>query len=121
MSFEPTLSVEAARNRPSSSGWRPANPPKPVAPVDAAATRRRSTIASAVASETPAAAYVLLSPFRGPSLRGGLDEQFPVKLRPTLWAVGHELDDRLADLDRVARVRKREQLAERSRLQLRIV
>jgi len=52
----PIESVEAARRRPSSSGCRPANPPKPVAPVDSIAARSRSTIEPAVASETPAAA-----------------------------------------------------------------
>jgi hypothetical protein len=54
--FVPIESIEAARNRRPSSGWRPANAPKPVAPVDSAAPRRRSTTASATASETPAAA-----------------------------------------------------------------
>ena len=57
-SFEPTLSVEAARKRRSSSGYRPAKWPKPVAPVDSTAARSRSTTAFAVASETPAASYV---------------------------------------------------------------
>jgi hypothetical protein len=56
MSFVPTPSVEAARKRSASSGCRPANAPKFDAPVDSAAVRRRSTIESAVASETPAAA-----------------------------------------------------------------
>ena len=40
----------------SSSGCSPANAPKPVAPVDSTAARRRSTMASPVANETPALA-----------------------------------------------------------------
>jgi len=54
--FVPIESVEAARKRPSPSGCRPAKAPKPVAPVDSTAARRRSTIEPAVASETPATA-----------------------------------------------------------------
>jgi hypothetical protein len=45
----------AARKRPSPSGCRPANAPKPCAPVDSTAARSRSTTESAVASDTPAA------------------------------------------------------------------
>src|SRR5688572_9461778 len=56
--FVPIESVEAASSRRSSRGWSPAKAPKPRAPVDSTAVRRRSTIPSAVASETPAAAYV---------------------------------------------------------------
>src|SRR3954452_16435095 len=74
MSFEPTPSVDAARKRRSSSGKRPAKGPKPFAPVDSTAARRRSTTESAVAKETPAAAYVRLSSVKGLSLRGGDDE-----------------------------------------------
>ena len=59
-SFDPTESVEAASSRRSSIAKRPAKAPKaPATPgvaVEATAVRRRSTIASAVASETPAAA-----------------------------------------------------------------
>src|SRR4051794_11517183 len=65
ISFVPTPSVEAASRRRSSSGWRPANAPKPVAPVDLTAARSRPTTPSAVAREPPAASYVL----RGRSLR----------------------------------------------------
>ena len=53
--FVPIESVDAASRRRSSSGWRPAKAPKPSAPVDSTAARSRSTTASAVASETPAA------------------------------------------------------------------
>src|SRR3954452_778677 len=74
MSFEPTPSVDAARKRRSSSGKSPAKWPKPFAPVDSTAARSRSTTESAVAKETPAAAYVRLSPVKGLSLRGGDDE-----------------------------------------------
>src|SRR5690242_14257139 len=74
ISFEPTPSVEAARRRRSSSGKRPAKWPKPSAPVDSTAARRRSTTESAVASETPAASYVRLSPVKDSSLRGVHDE-----------------------------------------------
>ncbi len=56
--FVPIESVEAASSRRSSSACSPANAPKPLAPVDSTAARNRSTIPSAVASETPAAAYV---------------------------------------------------------------
>ena len=58
ISFEPTPSVDAARNRRSSSGNSPANRPNPVAPVDSTAARNRPTTASAVASDTPADSYV---------------------------------------------------------------
>src|SRR6476619_6773229 len=75
MSFVPTESVEEASSRRGSSSSRPANAPNPVAPVDSAAARRRSTIASAVARETPADAYVSCpDPTRrvyGPPLYGG--------------------------------------------------
>src|SRR6185437_8744480 len=74
ISLEPTPSVEAARRRRSSSGKRPAKWPKPWAPVDSTAARRRSTTESAVASETPAAAYVRLSPVNDSSLRRVHDE-----------------------------------------------
>ena len=56
--FVPIESVEAASRRRSSSGWSPAKAPKPCAPVDSTAARSRCTTPSAVASETPAAAYV---------------------------------------------------------------
>ena len=58
MSFVPTESVEAASSRASSSGCKPANAPKPRAPVDSAAARSRSVTASAFSIETPASAYV---------------------------------------------------------------
>src|SRR4051812_22004432 len=74
ISLEPTPSVEAARKRRSSRGNKPAKWPKPSAPVDSTAARRRSTTESAVASETPAAAYVRLSPVKKSSLRGGHDD-----------------------------------------------
>ena len=47
-SFVPTESVDAASSRVSSSGWRPAKAPKPVAPVDSTARRSRSTIGALV-------------------------------------------------------------------------
>src|SRR6478609_7995151 len=71
-SFEPTESVDAASRRRSSIAKRPANAPK--APttrgvaVEATALRSRSTIASAVASDTPAAAYVCSGEDTRPSL-----------------------------------------------------
>ena len=52
----PIESIDEASSRPPPIGYRPANAPKPVAPVDSTAARSRSTIDSAVASETPAAA-----------------------------------------------------------------
>ena len=55
-SFVPTESVVAASSRVSSRGCRPANAPNPVAPVDSTAARKRSTIAPAFSSETPAPA-----------------------------------------------------------------
>ena len=67
--LRPDESVEAASSRRSSSGWSPAKAPKPVAPVDSTAARSRSTMPSAVASETPAAAYVRSS-LTASSLRG---------------------------------------------------
>ena len=71
-SFEPTESVDAASRRRSSIAKSPANAPNvPVTPgvaVDATAARSRSTIASAVASETPAAAYVCSGEDTPPSL-----------------------------------------------------
>src|SRR5579884_3859982 len=72
--FVPIESVEAASRRPSPSGWRPAKWPKPAAPVDSTAARSRSTTESAVASETPAAAYVRACSVKASSLCGGHDE-----------------------------------------------
>src|SRR5215213_9825368 len=69
--FVPIESVEAASRRPSSSGCSPAKAPNPRAPVDSTAARRRSTTASAVARETPAASYVLRSRSLGPRGDGG--------------------------------------------------
>src|SRR5579864_3176698 len=116
MSFEPTLSVEAARSRRSSSGKRPAKRPKPVAPVDSTAARRRSTTASAVASETPAASYVRSHCPKGSSLGGDLDEHLRLQLRPALWAARREADERLADLDLGADALAAEYVRERVRL-----
>src|SRR5947199_9516637 len=117
ISFVPTPSVDAARKRPSGSSCRPANAPKPRAPVESTAARRRSTTASALASETPAASYVFPNsrqvyefgqsplPDRSRSLTPGqapgpvLEEQLAVQLRPALRAAGQEADRRLADLD----------------------
>ncbi len=65
----PTESVEAASNRRSSSGCSPANAPNPTAPVDSTAARSRSTTASALSMETPAAAYVCFPRAHAPSLR----------------------------------------------------
>src|SRR5579864_2948743 len=121
ISFEPTLSVEAARKRRSSSGKRPAKKPNPVAPVDSTAARSRSTTASAVASETPAASYVRVSFVKKSSLGAISDEHFGFQLRPPLWAVGREADERLADFDLGADSLAVEQVCERLRLSLRIV
>src|SRR2546427_2963656 len=98
-SFEPTLSVEAASSRRSSSGYSPANVPKPSAPVDSAAARRRSTTSFAAASETPASSYVL--PLTRASLERGerLGEELGVELRPPARAAFQEPHRRLADLD----------------------
>ena len=57
----PAPSIEAASRRSPSSGYRPANAPKPVVPVDSTAARSRSTTDSASASETPASSYVFPS------------------------------------------------------------
>src|SRR5919201_1492286 len=78
-SFVPTPSVEAARNRPPSSGWRPAKAPKPRAPVDSTAARSRSTTSSALASETPALSYV---GFKGFSLSLARDVDVAGSERP---------------------------------------
>src|SRR6188472_1011550 len=94
--FEPIESVEATSRRRSSNGSRPANAPKPAAPVDSTAARSRSTTPSAVASETPAPAYVRASP--SPTRRlyatrpTGLEEQLAVQLRPAGGAAGDEAD-----------------------------
>src|SRR5579864_4026499 len=121
ISFEPTLSVEAARKRRSSSGKRPAKRPKPVAPVDSTAARSRSTTASAVASETPAASYVRASFAKESSLGRISDEHFGFELRPPLRAVRREADERLADLDLGADPLAVEQLRQRLRFPLRVV
>src|SRR5947209_6331280 len=75
ISFEPTLSVEAASSWRSFSGKSPAKRPKPVAPVDSTAVRRRSTTAFAVSSETPAASYVRASFVKKSSLGRSQDGQ----------------------------------------------
>src|SRR6266540_1367719 len=68
ISFDPTLSIDAASKRESSRGWRPAKPPNASAPVDSTAARSRATIDSAVASETPAPSYVFGWLVRRPSV-----------------------------------------------------
>src|SRR5437016_2817443 len=118
-SFEPTPSVEATRSRRSSSGWSPAKAPKPCAPVDSTAARSRSTTASPLASDTPAASYVL--PVKNPSLERALDEKLGVKLRATLRPLGDEADDGVGDLDAAVPGRQVEQVAERLRLRHRVV
>src|SRR5690348_509897 len=124
MSFEPTLSVEAASSCPSFSGKSPAKRPKPVAPVDSTAARRRSTTAFAVSSETPAASYVRASFAKKPSLgrsQDVLDEHLRFQLGPPLRAAGREADERLADLDLRADPLAVEQLRDRLRLPLGVV
>src|SRR5437762_877210 len=123
MSFEPTLSVEAASSCPSFSGKSPAKRPKPVAPVDSTAARRRSTTAFAVSSETPAASYVRASFVKKSSLGRSqdgqaiaLDEHLRFQLGPPLRAAGREADERLADLDLRADPLAVEQLRDRLRL-----
>src|SRR5712691_2827492 len=122
ISFVPTLSVEAARSRRSSSAYRPAKPPKPptVAAVwvDSAAARSRPTTASAVASDTPAASYV---PATESSLGIESDEELRVELGPALRPAGQEADERLSDLDARPVEGDVEDLGQRGRLRLRIV
>src|SRR2546421_242812 len=94
ISFEPMLSMEAASRRSSSSGKSPAKPPNPVAPVDSTAARSRSTIDSAVASETPAPWYVFALPLKGTSLkREPATSRRPPQLGP-VGAEGREASDR---------------------------
>ena len=102
---------------PSSMGWSPAKAPKPVAPVDSTAARRRSTRASAVASETPAASYV----FAPSATPASLNEQFGVKLGPADGAAGDEADDRFAHVEGRFTVVQIEQLGQRFCLPLRVV
>src|SRR5919109_2901017 len=84
-SFEPPPSVEATRNRRSSSGWSPAKAPKPRAPVDSTAARGRSKTWSALASETPALSYV---GFKACSLSPTRDVDVAGAERPRLARVG---------------------------------
>src|ERR1044072_8731818 len=117
ISFVPTESVDAASRRCSSSRCNPANAPKPVAPVDSTAARRRPTRASAVASETPAASYV----FAPPATRASLNEQFGVQLGAPDGPPGDEADDRLADVESRLPVVKIEELGQRFSLALGVV
>src|SRR4051812_5623233 len=117
ISFVPTESVDAASSRPSSIGWRPAKAPKPVAPVDSTAARSRSTRASAVASDTPAASYV----FAPSATRASLNEQLAVKLGAPDRAAGDEADDRFAHVQGRFAVVQIEELGQRFRLPLRVV
>src|SRR5581483_7190627 len=121
MSFEPTLSVEAASSCRSLSGKRPAKRPKPVAPVDSTAARRRSTTAFAVSSETPAASYVRASFVKWSSLGSISDEHLRFELGPPLRAAGCEADEGLADLDLRADPPAVEELRDRCRLPFGIV
>src|SRR3954452_18832428 len=133
--FVPIESREAASRRPSPSGCRLAKAPKPVAPVDSTAVRRRSTTAAADVSETPASAYVLrltarvyeawrsggfgeteLCRRRAPFRQTLLREQLAVKLRPSRRAFADEADEGLADLDAVIVHDGVEQVRERRRL-----
>src|SRR6266404_5685969 len=120
MSFDPTLSVDAARNR-SPSGKRPAKSPNPAAPVDSTAARSRSTTASAVASDTPAASYVRASFVKESSLGARLDEHLRFELGPSLRPAGREADEGLADLDVRTDALAVEEVRERVRLALRVV
>src|SRR5215207_763357 len=118
----PIESVEAASRRRSSSGCSPANAPNPLTPVDSTAACSRPTIPSAVASETPAAAYVRLSltaPLYEVDRASG--EQLAVQLRPPLRAAGDEADDGVADHHAGAVALGFEQLREHARLRLGIV
>src|SRR5688572_4617622 len=120
--FVPIESVEAASSRTSSSGCSPANAPKPRAPVDSTAARSRPTIRSAVASETPAAAYVRLSltaPLYEVDRASG--QQLAVQLRPSLRATGDEADDGVADHHAGAVALGVEEVRQHARLRLRIV
>src|SRR5437763_12129384 len=96
--FVPIESVEAASRRCSSRGWSAAKAPKLAVPVDSTAARSRSTTASAVASETPAASYVRSSSLTAASLRSSLDEQLAEELRSPLRAAAEEADDGVAHL-----------------------
>src|SRR5262245_15800366 len=95
ISLEPTPSVVAASSLWSSSGNSPAKWPKPEAPVASTAARRRSTTASAVASETPADSYVRPFSPKRPSLRP--DSDLP---QPRSVGVG-VLDDDVRDRLRI--------------------
>src|SRR5262245_17534076 len=117
ISFVPTESVEAASRRRSSMGWRPAKAPKPAAPVDSTAARRRSTRAVAVSSETPAEAYVFV-PSR---TAASLNEQFRVELRTPDRPARDEADGRVAHREIRPPVRDVEQVGEGLRLTVRIV
>src|SRR5829696_3505640 len=119
--FVPIESVDAASRRPSSSGCKPAKAPKPRAPVDSAALRSRSTIPSAVASETPAAAYVRSSLTIALYEVDRSGEQFAVQLRAALGTAWDEADDGLADHDARAVELRIEQQREHGRLRLGIV
>src|ERR671912_322549 len=115
--FVPIESVDAASSRRSSSGCSPANAPNPLAPVDSTAARSRPTIPSAVASETPAAAYVRLSltaPLYEVDRASG--QQLAVQLRPSLRAAGDEADDGVADHHAGAVALGVEQLREHAQL-----
>src|SRR5688500_6108527 len=120
--FVPIESVEAASRRRSSRGWSPAKAPQPRAPVDSTAARSRSTIPSAAASETPAAAYVRSSPMRRVYEVARISgQQLTVELRPALRAAGQEADDRVPDRHIRPVELGIEQLRERDRLRLRVV
>src|SRR5918995_2209470 len=120
--FVPIESVDAASSRRSSSGCSAANAPSPLALVDSTAACSRPAIPSAVASETPAAAYVRLSltaPLYEVDRASG--QQLAVQLRPSLRAAGDEADDGVADHHAGAVALGVEQLREHARLRLGIV
>src|SRR5438067_7032175 len=126
-SFEPTPSVEATSSRCSSSAKTPAKAPKDpttaLVRVDSTAFFNRPTIASAVASDTPAASYVgATSPVNNQSVGWRSDEQLAVELRPPLRAAGDEAHERLAHMYAAVGVGLEvEDRRQRVRLLLRIV
>src|SRR3954451_11594944 len=130
ISFVPTESVEAASSRRSSSGESPANAPNPSPPGNSTAARSRSTTASAVPRETPAAAYV--PPATTASVRRGAAgtrsdrgraaaEPLAVQLGPSLRAARDEADDGLPDRDPAVEDVEAERVPQRRRLQLGLV
>src|SRR5439155_11086108 len=118
--FVPIESVEAASRRRSSSGCSAAKAPNPAVPVDSTAARRRPTSASAVARETPAAAYVFPSAPTQASVTG-LQQALGVQLGSPLRAARDEADGGDADPYSVGFGLEAEQLRQGRRLQRGVV